>query len=160
MIDYRVQTFPKPGFVFVSFWTYFIEYVKRIRSKFWQPTRSSPDMLKSVMQVKEKWKKKWASSHTPRCNIARECCTLCIPLLWKVVLVNQVVNHKWILVIKDTHNGLTVVSLSLAKLFLSSKRSKLREKKIETKFPVDMHIYMVCPSQLQSFRKFCWAVSE
>ena len=108
MIDYRVQTFPKTGFVFVSFWTYFIEYVKRIRSKFWQPTRSSPDMLKSVMQVKEKWKKKWASSHTPRCNIARECCTLCIPLLWKVVLVNQVVNHKWILVIKDTHNGLTL----------------------------------------------------
>ena len=23
-----------------------------------------------------------------------------------------------------------------------------------------MHIYMVCPSQLQSFMKFCWAVSE
>ena len=34
------------------------------------------------------------------------------------------------------------------------------EKKIESKFPVDMHIYMVCPSQLQSFTKFCIAVSE
>ena len=31
---------------------------------------------------------------------------------------------------------------------------------MESKFPVDMHIYMVCSLQLQSFRKFCWAVSE
>ena len=37
--------------------------------------------------------------------------------------------------------------------FLSSKGALIR-------FPVDMHIYMVCPSKLQSFTKFCWAVSE
>ena len=31
---------------------------------------------------------------------------------------------------------------------------------VESKFPADMPIYMVCPSQLQSFTKFCCAVSE
>ena len=31
---------------------------------------------------------------------------------------------------------------------------------MDSKFPVDMHIYMVCYLQLQSFRKFCWVVSE
>ena len=53
----------------------------------------------------------------------------------------------------------SVVSFILAK-FLSSKRVITARKKIESKFPVDMHIYMVSPSKLQSFRKFCWAVSE
>ena len=33
-------------------------------------------------------------------------------------------------------------------------------KKMESKFPVDMHIYTLCPSLLQSFRKFCWTISE
>ena len=33
-------------------------------------------------------------------------------------------------------------------------------KKNESKFHVDMHIYMVCPSQLRSLTKFCWVVSE
>ena len=46
----------------------------------------------------------WKSSHTPCSNIAWECCTLCIPVLSKVVLVNQVVNNNWVLAIKDTHN--------------------------------------------------------
>ena len=36
-------------------------------------------------------------------------------------------------------------SFILAK-FQSSKRAVLREKKIESKFPVDMRIYTLCPS--------------
>ena len=35
-----------------------------------------------------------------------------------------------------------------------------REKEMESKFPVDMRIYTLCPSYLQSFTKFCWVVSE
>ena len=31
---------------------------------------------------------------------------------------------------------------------------------MESKFPVDMHIYIICPWQLQKFTKFCWVVSE
>ena len=31
---------------------------------------------------------------------------------------------------------------------------------MESKFPVDMHIYMICSSQLQSFMKLLRAVSE
>ena len=31
---------------------------------------------------------------------------------------------------------------------------------MESKFPVNMHIYTLCPSLLQSFREFCWAASE
>ena len=31
---------------------------------------------------------------------------------------------------------------------------------MESEFPVEMHIYMVSPSQLQSITKFCGAVSE
>ena len=33
-------------------------------------------------------------------------------------------------------------------------------KKNESKFPVDMNIYTLCPSLLPSFTKFCWVVSE
>ena len=44
--------------------------------------------------------------------------------------------------------------------FLSSKRALLQEKKFESKFLVDMQIYTLWPSILQSFTKFCWAVSE
>ena len=40
------------------------------------------------------------------------------------------------------------------------KKGVTPRKKMESKFPVDMHIYTLCPSLLQSFRKFCWAVSE
>ena len=40
------------------------------------------------------------------------------------------------------------------------KKGVTPRKKIESKFPVDMHIYMVCPLQLQSFTKFCQTVSE
>ena len=40
------------------------------------------------------------------------------------------------------------------------KKGLTRRKKNESKLPVDMHIYMVCPSQIQSFTKFCWGVSE
>ena len=52
-----------------------------------------------------------------------------------------------------------VISFILTK-FLSSKRAQLREKKIESKFPVNGRIYTLCPSYLQSFTKFCWALSE
>ena len=34
------------------------------------------------------------------------------------------------------------------------------KKKIESKFPANMHIYALSPLKLQSLRKFCWAVSE
>ena len=40
------------------------------------------------------------------------------------------------------------------------KKGVTPRKKMESKFPVDMHIYTLCPSYLQSFMKFCWAVSE
>ena len=35
------------------------------------------------------------------------------------------------------------------------KKSVIQRKKMESKFPVDMHIYNLCPLLLQSFRKFC-----
>ena len=35
-----------------------------------------------------------------------------------------------------------------------------RKKNCKKKFPVDKLIYTLCPSLLQSFRKFCWGVSE
>ena len=40
------------------------------------------------------------------------------------------------------------------------KKGVILRKKIESKFPVDMHIYTLSPSLLHSFRKICWAVSE
>ena len=40
------------------------------------------------------------------------------------------------------------------------KKGVITRKKIESKFPVEMHIYTLCHSKLQSFTKFCWAVSE
>ena len=40
------------------------------------------------------------------------------------------------------------------------KKGVFPRKKMESKFPVDMHIYTLCPSQLQSFTKFYWAVSQ
>ena len=40
------------------------------------------------------------------------------------------------------------------------KKGHCSQKKIESKCPVDMHIYTLCPSLLQRFRKFDWAVSE
>ena len=40
------------------------------------------------------------------------------------------------------------------------KKDVTPRKKMESKFPVDMHIYTLCPSLLQSFMKFCLAVSE
>ena len=48
----------------------------------------------------------------------------------------------------------SVVSFILVK-FLSSK-SVIPRQKMESKFPVDIHIYILCPSLLQSFRKFCF----
>ena len=41
-----------------------------------------------------------------------------------------------------------------------AKKGVTPRKKMESQFPVDMRIYTLCPSYLQSFRKFCWAVSE
>ena len=35
------------------------------------------------------------------------------------------------------------------------KKGVTPRKKMESKFPVDMRIYTLCPSLLQSFRKFC-----
>ena len=54
------------------------------------------------------------------------------------------------------------VSSELHKIILAKvqKGYKLLLKKIKSAFPVKMHIYMMCPSLLQSFTKFCWAVSE
>ena len=51
----------------------------------------------------------------------------------------------------------------LSSIFHFCQISKLKKGetpriKIEPKFPVDMHICMVCPSQLQSFTKFCGVV--
>ena len=40
------------------------------------------------------------------------------------------------------------------------KKAVTPRKKMESKFPADMHIYTLCPSLLQSFKKFCWVVSE
>ena len=40
------------------------------------------------------------------------------------------------------------------------KKGEIFHKKIESKIPVDMHIYTLCPSLLQSFRQFCGAVSK
>ena len=38
------------------------------------------------------------------------------------------------------------------------KKGVTPRKKIQSKFPVDVHIYTICPSLLKSFTKFCWAV--
>ena len=35
------------------------------------------------------------------------------------------------------------------------KKGVTPRKKMESKFPVDMPIYTLCPSYLQNFRKFC-----
>ena len=40
------------------------------------------------------------------------------------------------------------------------KKGVTPRKKMQSKFPVDMQMYILCPSLLQSFTKFCWAVSE
>ena len=40
------------------------------------------------------------------------------------------------------------------------KKGVTPRKKIESKFPVDMHNYTLCPSFLRSFTKFCYTVSE
>ena len=40
------------------------------------------------------------------------------------------------------------------------KKGVTPRKKVESKFPVDMHICTLCPSLLQSFRQFCGAVSK
>ena len=52
------------------------------------------------------------------------------------------------------------VSSELHKIILAKvqKEYKLLLKKIKSAFLVDMHIYTLCPSLLQSFTKFCWAV--
>ena len=40
------------------------------------------------------------------------------------------------------------------------KNGIIPRKRIESKFLVDLHIYTLCPSFLQSFTKFCWMASE
>ena len=39
--------------------------------------------------------------------------------------------------------------------FILAKKGVTPRKKMESKFPVNMHIYTLCPSYLQSFTKFC-----
>ena len=53
----------------------------------------------------------------------------------------------------------------LSSIFHFGQISKFKKgcnskKKIESRFPVDMYVDLVCPSQPQSFTKFCWTVSE
>ena len=64
-------------------------------------------------------------------------------------------------------NGFREVALTncFSSIFHFGQISKLKKgvilrKKIESTFPVYMHIYTLCPSLLQSFRKFCWVLSE
>ena len=49
----------------------------------------------------------------------------------------------------------TVVYLNLVK-YLSSKEALLKKNWV----PTNMRIFTVCPFQIQSFTKFCWAVSN
>ena len=131
-----------------------------------------------------RWKKEWASSHTPGSNTAWECCIqrMSIPSIsvWqsgrkpvsselhKIILAKVQKGYKLLLKqIKSafpakisTHYVLHNYKVSRNSFTSKYKRGVIPRKKMESKFPVDMHIYMVCPSQLQSFTKFCWAVSE
>ena len=115
---------------------------------------------KKIIHNYSLWKKEWASSHTPCSSIAWECCIQrmaiqsisdgqsdrkCISTDY--VLHNYKVSRysvkpfQW----SCAEELFWVVSFIVVK-FLSSKRGITPRKKMESKFPVDMHIYMVCPS--------------
>ena len=95
----------------------------------------------------DKWKKEWASSHTctSRSNI----------FLRKLYTTNGTPD------ISDGQSDRKTVSSELHKIILAKvqKGFKLLLKKIKSTFPVKMHTYTLCPSYLQSFMKFCSAVS-
>ena len=137
-----------------------------------------------------KWKKEWASSHTPRSNIAWECCIqwMAIPSIRdgksdKKGDINCSSKGSTSISCKNAHlhimsfittkfqeillSGFSGVVLTNCfssifhfRQFLKFKKGVTSRKKMESKLPVDMHIYTLCPSLLQSFTKFCWAVSE
>ena len=73
-------------------------------------------LLSMHFQLLVSWKKEWASSHTPRFNIAVECCI-----------------SEWQFQTLVTGNR-------------TKKGYKLLLKKIKSAFPVQMHIYTLCPS--------------
>ena len=144
------------------------------------------------------WKKEWASSHTPRSNIAWESCIqrMAIPS------ISDGQSDRWVAHIKlakvqkeckyiksafpvkmDIYTLVHYYKVSRTSIeriqwncadklfwgfvyflilveFLNLKRDITPRKKIQSEFPVDMHIYTLSPSLLQSFRKLCWAVSE
>ena len=135
-------------------------------------------------------KEEWASSHTPRSNIAWEWCIQRIAIasisdgqsakkgyincsskgsnqhfLQKCISTHYVLHNY-----KVSGNSVEWFQRSCANnksssIFHFGQISKFKKgvtprKKMESKFPVDMGIYTSCSLYLQSFTKFCWAVSE
>ena len=78
------------------------------------------------LTISGKWKKEWASSHTPRSNIAWECCMQRMAIA--SISDGQSVRN-------ESHK------IILAKV---QKGYKLLLKKIKSAFPVKMHIYTLC----------------
>ena len=92
-----------------------------------------------------------------------------MPLLWWILISHHPI--RWLLKMKERVSKLTYPTLQhcLRMLYTMNGNSKHKGQKrgyklllkmIKSEFPVKMHIYTLCPSLLQSFRKFCWAVSE
>ena len=85
----------------------------------------------------------------------------CIPHA-PTLLENAVYNEwqfqafKW-RAIRQKTSFIWVAKIILAKV---QKGYKLLLKNIESAFPINMHIFTICPLLLQSFRKYCWVVSE
>ena len=80
----------------------------------------------------KKWKKEWASSHTPCSNIAWECC----------------IQRMAIPSISDQQLDRKPVSSKLNKIIFAKveKGYKVHLKKIMTAFPLRMCIYILCPT--------------
>ena len=85
----------------------------------------------------------------------------CIPHA-PTLLENAVYNEwqfqafKW-RAIRQKTSFIWVAKIILAKV---QKGYKLLLKNIESAFPINMHIFTICPLLLQSLRKYCWVVSE
>ena len=139
--------------------------------------------------VLRKWKKEWASTHNPRSNIAWECCiqwqfqalVTGNPTKKRIKIAPQkdqisifcknAYLHIMSFISTKFHeirlSGFSRVVLTncFSSIYDCRRISKFKNGvfpiiKMESKSPVDMHIYTLCPSLLQSFRKFCWEVSE
>ena len=137
--------------------------------------------------LQKKWKKEWASSHTPHSNIAWECCIqrMAIPSIsdgqwdWKPVsselhkiILAKVQNRfkdqisiscknaylhimsfittKFHAILLSGFSGV-VLTNCFSSIFHFRQISKFKKginprKKMESKFPVDMHMYTLCPS--------------